>query len=230
MPWGVVASVGGALVSGYMNGKNQSSASAAADPFASQRPQYQGQLQNLMQSSAAQGGSTATIGQMQNLLTPGQSAQSLSQMPGYQFQLSQGTSAIDRSAAAGGFLGSGQEGLQLEQFGQGLASQSFQQYFTDLGTLSNQQSTNFGNQYQQLAQLSGANIGNPGVAGQLQAQSIANTGATASSLINQFGNSSAGQSVGNWFGGLFSGNGGSGAPSLSSGDVAAIYGDSGYGG
>lgn len=47
---------------------------------------------------------------------------SVTKLPGYQFQLDQGVQAIERSGAAKGFLGSGNEATALTQFGQGLAS------------------------------------------------------------------------------------------------------------
>jgi hypothetical protein len=50
----------------------------------------------------------------------------LTQDPGYAFRLEQGQKALDRSAAARGGLISGNTGGALQQFGQGLASQEYQ--------------------------------------------------------------------------------------------------------
>lgn len=50
----------------------------------------------------------------------------LTQDPGYAFRLSQGTKALERSAAARGGLISGNTGGALQQYGQGLASQEYQ--------------------------------------------------------------------------------------------------------
>jgi hypothetical protein len=47
---------------------------------------------------------------------------SVATLPGYQFQLSQGSDAVARQMAASGYLGSGTEAEALTQFGQGLAS------------------------------------------------------------------------------------------------------------
>lgn len=81
------------------------------DPFASQRPQYQNQLQTLMQN-------------------PGSFASS----PAYQFAFGQGLDAVNRTEAAKGMLGSGNRLYDLTKYGQGLAGQ---QYFQQAGLLSN---------------------------------------------------------------------------------------------
>jgi len=49
--------------------------------------------------------------------------------PGYAFRLAQGQKALERSAAARGGLISGNTGGALQQFGQGLASQEYQNAF-----------------------------------------------------------------------------------------------------
>jgi hypothetical protein len=52
---------------------------------------------------------------------------SISSLPGYQFQLQQGSEAVARQMAASGFLGSGNEAAALTQYGQGLASSFYGQ-------------------------------------------------------------------------------------------------------
>jgi hypothetical protein len=159
-----------------------------------------------------------TMGTLNGLVnTTGNSAlqqQTLENTPGYQFALTQGSQALARSGAAQGMNGSGNLAAGLTQYGQGLASQTYQQDVTNLSNLATQQSgmlqssaglyntldvnaaNNYSNQFQQLAQLSGMNIGNPGVAGQLQQQNniaqsaafqqLANAGGSAASnLWNQ---------------------------------------------
>jgi hypothetical protein len=60
------------------------------------------------------------------------------QGPGYQWQLGQGLRAVDAGAAASGMLRSGAT-LKAEQtYGQGLANQSFQQYYNNLAGISGQ--------------------------------------------------------------------------------------------
>jgi len=82
--------------------------------------------------------------------------------PEYQFALSQGQHAIDSDAAARGTLLSGNTGVALQKYGQGLASQQYQNAYQDaLSTyLSNYQSllggTNIGQN--STGQLAGANL------------------------------------------------------------------------
>lgn len=52
--------------------------------------------------------------------------------PGYQFQMDEGTKAIERSAAARGSLQSGQTMKALNEYGQGVASGAYRGYLTDL--------------------------------------------------------------------------------------------------
>jgi hypothetical protein len=66
--------------------------------------------------------------------------------PGYQFRLSQGTKALERSAAARGGLISGNTGGALQNYGQGLASQEY-------GNAFNRYQTNRANQLQPLGSL-----------------------------------------------------------------------------
>jgi hypothetical protein len=61
---------------------------------------------------------------------------SVSQLPGYQFQLSQGSAAVADQMAASGFAGSGNEAAALTQFGQGLASSFYGQQTSLLASLS----------------------------------------------------------------------------------------------
>jgi len=82
--------------------------------------------------------------------------------PEYQFALSQGQNAIDSDAAARGTLLSGNTGVALQKYGQGLASTMYQQSYQDaLNTyLTNYQSllggTNIGQN--STSQLAGANL------------------------------------------------------------------------
>ena len=60
---------------------------------------------------------------------------SVKNLPGYQFQMQQGTDAVARQMAASGFLGSGNEATALEQYGQGLASSFYGQQASLLASL-----------------------------------------------------------------------------------------------
>ena len=58
--------------------------------------------------------------------------------PGYDFQLKQGTQALDRSAAGAGNFGSGGAAAALDQYGQGLANQNYGQWLSNLQGLGQQ--------------------------------------------------------------------------------------------
>lgn len=103
-------------------------AANAADPFASQRPQYQNSLKNLMMGNFS------------------------ANDPSYQFRFDQGQKALERSAAAKGFLGSGNLLQGLQDYGQ------------------NQAATEYQAQYNRLLPLTGATTGSPGASGNFLAQ------------------------------------------------------------
>lgn len=78
--------------------------------------------------------SAAGYGSLSTPYNPGD----LTQDPGYQFQLDQGTQALNRSAAAGGMLDSGAALKAAQQFGQGLAGTTYNNAFQrDLSTKQN---------------------------------------------------------------------------------------------
>ncbi len=58
--------------------------------------------------------------------------QALRNTPGYQFQMEQGTQALDRSASARGGLFSGAAAQELQRFGQGLGDSTYQQALQNL--------------------------------------------------------------------------------------------------
>lgn len=111
MPWGVAASVGGALVSSAL-APDQSGAAGAADPFASQRPQYQQQLQDMMTGPG---------------FTPSD--------PSYAFRFQQGQDAVNASMGSSGMLNSGNRALALQSYGQNEASTEYANQFSRLSQL-----------------------------------------------------------------------------------------------
>ena len=108
-------SAGVGLYSAYNANKNskagQSSAAAAADPFASQRGVYQDDLRSLMQGE----------------FKPSD--------PSYQWRFNQGMEGVNRGAAASGLLRSGNRLAELESFGQGQASTEYGNQFSRLSQL-----------------------------------------------------------------------------------------------
>lgn len=92
----------------------------------------------------------------------------VSQLPGYLFELDQGTQAITRKAAASGFRGSGNVLFELQKFGQGLASKSYADEFSRRYGLA------------QLGQSAAASLSGASV----------QTGNTIGNIANSFGESS----------------------------------------
>lgn len=92
-----------------------------------QRPFYDTGTAALSEIAAAMG-----------LRGPEEAADALSRFraaPGYQFQLSEGVNALDRSAASQGGLYSGAQGQALTEYGQGLADQTFNARLSQLAGL-----------------------------------------------------------------------------------------------
>jgi hypothetical protein len=117
------------------------------------------------------------------------SLNAFTQSPDYSFALSQGTQAMQRAAAAGGTLISGGQLKAGQEFGQGLATQQYGNYFNRLLSLS-QLGQSAASGISSSAVQSGANIGNSqqaagqalasGTVGSANAISGGLTGATSS--------------------------------------------------
>src|SRR5437773_1247018 len=99
----------------------------------------------------------------------------LSNLPGYQFQLSQGENAVQSNLAARGLLQSGAAGKALTQYGQGVASDYATQYINGLQSLAG------------LGQTSAANTGAWGAnaANQLGGNMLYGGNAQASGYVGQ---------------------------------------------
>jgi len=115
-------------------------------------------------------------------------SKTISSLPGYQFQLSQGTQAIDRSAASQGLLNSGATGKALAQYGQGLAQNYLTSYTGGLESIANR-----GEGATQSTAAAGA-----GAANQISSAQIYGGNAAAQGDINTFNaiSSGLGQGVG----------------------------------
>lgn len=95
---------------------------------------------------------------------------SVTSLPGYQFQLSQGSAAVADQMAASGFAGSGNEAAALTKFGQGLAS-SF-----------------YGQQTNLLAELSGVTAASsPAQSASAATGASVASGSTLNNLLSQLG-------------------------------------------
>lgn len=104
------------LMGGYQalqTGKQMGQYAQQANPFSPYRSQYAGQLQGLMNNP-----------------------NSVTQTPGYQFNLAQGLQGLQAQQAAQGRLVSGGALIQGQQFGQNLASQTYNDQVKTLMALS----------------------------------------------------------------------------------------------
>lgn len=136
-----VATVGAALISSSAAGKAAKVQAAAAERA------EQGITQRFEQTRTdlapwRETGAQA-LGQYAGLLGVGGEAPdtaamqtALEQYPGYQFALSQGAEAVEKSAAARGLLQSGQTLKSLTEYGQGLGASNFENYMNRLQGLS----------------------------------------------------------------------------------------------
>lgn len=120
---------------------------------------------------------------------------------GYQFQLKQGQDAITTSNAAKGLLNSGGTLKALDEYGQGLAANSFNNYLGQVGALNNQ------------AQ-------NTATAGQNQLTAIGNAGTGAGSNAAQY-TAAGGNAIANGVSGALGGFGGALTNYLSRGNGAS---------
>ena len=116
MSWVAVATIGGSLLSSSMGGAPSTSTQqqqTAYAPFSSQYANYQPMLQNLVSNPS-----------------------SVTSTPGYQFNLSQGETAVNQGMASEGLLGSGNQAAALTQYGQNYATSQYQTQLQNLMSLS----------------------------------------------------------------------------------------------
>lgn len=161
-------------------------------------------------------GSSGRRGQFSDILTPDKAMSLMSQdpsavlnNPAYKFDLAQGTNAINTGDAAQGTLRSGNRGVELAQYGQGLASKYGQQMFTNNMTSLNA-----------LSGLAGVNAGSPAGAAQAQLSGFDN----ASNIRNAGTNGLFGGGSSNPLSGLLSmlSSGGSSLWSMLSGGSGGL--------
>jgi hypothetical protein len=136
MPWGIAAA---AVVGAYSANQQSKAAKGAAGAqsraadAATAEQQRQFDLTRQDQQPWMQAGQSA-LTQMQALNSGDFS--SFKESPDYQFAFDQGLQGLDRSAAARGSLYSGGHSADLMKFGQGLASQNYNQFYNRLAGLS----------------------------------------------------------------------------------------------
>lgn len=167
--------IGAGMQSNAAQNAAQLQAQSAAQAQAIQQQEFNTQQAN--QQPWLQAGGQA-LSQMSNpyfqqSFTPGD----LTQDPGYQFRMNQGTAAIQASAAANGGLMSGNTMKALNDYGQQSASQEYQNAYN---RFNNDQSQQFG-RLSTIAGLGQNSTNNLGQMGQQYAQNMGN-------IITQNGN------------------------------------------
>lgn len=115
---GAVVTAGVAAYDAYQQTGIQDTAMGMAQTQFGEQQQYAGMLYNLINNPS-----------------------SITSTPGYQFQEEQGADAVAREMGASGMLGSGNEGIALQQYGQNFASSALTQQEQLLAGLSGLQTT-----------------------------------------------------------------------------------------
>jgi hypothetical protein len=108
----LAVTAGAAVYSAVESGHTQSQARGQSGTVFGEQQQYAQQLAKLISDPS-----------------------SVKDLPGFQFQMQQGSEAVARQMAASGFLGSGNEATALTQYGQGLAQSFYGQQSNLLASL-----------------------------------------------------------------------------------------------
>jgi hypothetical protein len=196
---------------GYAGAKAQAGATKAAAETQTQEAQnaldFQKQEFATQQANEApflKAGQTA-VGDLSSLLAPGgeltqpypggqftaPTAAEAQATPGFQFTLQQGLNALNNSAAAQGNLLSGGQLAAQQQYGQGLASNTYQQSFNNAlstyGTNYNTWQQQQANKFNRLASVAGLGQTTAGQLGQQGQQAASNVGNIDINLGSQLG-------------------------------------------
>lgn len=139
---GVVGAVGSSLIGASAAKKAAGVQATAAERTAAlQEKQFQQTRADLAPWREIGASALNQYAQMLGIQTPGGTPgeapdrSAFYQSPGYQFRLGEGIKAVERSAAARGSLQSGAAMKAVQRYGEGLASQEYGNYMTQLGGL-----------------------------------------------------------------------------------------------
>lgn len=194
---GAVAGLAGAYISSNAAG-NAAQTQAAAAEQASQLQYQEFQQQQQNEAPWLSAGKNA-LSQMQNpAFQQSFNMSDFQQDPGYQFQLQQGMSALQNSAAARGGLMSGNTLAGISQYSQGMANTDYQQAYNNFNT-------NQSNSFNRLASIAGMGQTATGQIGQAGQNYANNAGQNMMGAANAEGAAQIAQ--GNAWGGALSGIG-----------------------
>ena len=181
---GGVGVIGGALISGSAS-QNAANTESQAATAANQQQYTEWQQQQAQMAPYLASGTQnlAALNAAMPSLTSQFTMQDFQQNPGYQFQLSQGEQAMQRSAAASGMLNSTGTQQNLNNYAQGMANTDYQQALQNF--TSNQQQ-----RYNMMSGMAGMGLNAVGMNNQA-GQNFANQ--TSSNLMGAANASAAGQ-------------------------------------
>jgi hypothetical protein len=195
MPWMAAAVAVSAAASAYAANKAGKAQKSAANKASSTEMRMQQDAQNFNEQQYRLGKADALTGfrgandildpydkfgvgagnklaQYAGLTGGGQAAvNALAQDPGYQFRMTQGVNAMDRSAAARGMLNSGAQQKALVGYGQGLASEELNNAFNRVGAVQNN-SQQAANALANISQNRGTTLGNMAIGQGSQNQAL----------------------------------------------------------
>lgn len=181
------AAIGGVATTVAGNKAAKAQKNAAAQQIAESRRQYDQTRADYAPAREAGAGATNKLASMYGVYKPGDAsyvATDFTASPGYDWRLSEGVKAAERSAASRGLLGSGAAVKAIQRYGEGLASSEYENYANSLKSLAGlgqnattgtaaagaQSTGQINNAYQQ--------------AGNARASSYANTGSAINGTVN----------------------------------------------
>lgn len=173
-----VIGAGSSIIAGNKASKAQKN--AANQQIAEQRRQYD---QDRADWAPWRATGESALARLNNEMTGGATS-AFTKTPGYDFRLTEGVKAAERSAAARGLLGSGAAMKGIQRFGEGLASAEYSNWWDRNAGLAG-----VGQNATAATSQSGQNTTNNitaaiGNAGNARASSYANTGSAVNSGIN----------------------------------------------
>ena len=181
------AVVGGAATVSAGSKASKAQKNAAAMQVAESQRQYDQTRADYAPAREAGAGATNKLASMYGVYKPGDASYvetDFTASPGYDWRLSQGVQAAERSAAARGLLGSGAAMKSIQRYGEGLASSEYENYANSLKSLAGLGQTATSGTAAAGAASTGAINSAYQQAGNARASAYANTGSAINGTVN----------------------------------------------
>lgn len=181
------AVVGGVATTVAGNKAAKAQKNAAAQQVAESRRQYDQTRADYAPAREAGAGATNKLASMYGVYKPGDAsyvATDFTASPGYDWRLSEGIKATERSAASRGLLGSGAAVKAIQRYGEGLASSEYENYANSLKSLAGLGQNATAGTAAAGAQATGQINNAYQQAGNARASSYANTGSAINGTVN----------------------------------------------